>query len=286
MLGTGVMLLRGSTLLSAFFLGIACSRPPIEPIAPASPAASTTIAANENPPSPASATETETRNTSVVRSTMVLSGAEVSVHLPASASPPLPGVLMLPSALGARPAILGYADDLAEKGYAVLALDFFNGQVPDTHEQATKLRDEANQRAPEIASLIEASYQRLSTDERIGATRRYLVGWSYGAAWATYAASQLENLSGTVAYYGQNFTEVPSMYEQVNCPLLLIGGLEDAKPSPAKLQEVEQGLRGHGKSVNLLLVKGGHGFAEPTVPAYEKESADEAWSATLAFLER
>jgi carboxymethylenebutenolidase len=193
---------------------------------------------------------------------------------------------MLHSALGARPAILGYADDLSGKGFAVLALDFFEGQVPDTREQAMKLRDDANERASEIESLIGKAFQKLSTDERIGATRRYLVGWSYGAAWATYAASKLENLSGTVAYYGQNFTELPTMYEQVDCPFLLIGGLADDKPSPAKLREVKKGLRDHGKSVDLLLVKGGHGFAEPTLPAYDEASAAEAWAATLAFLKR
>jgi carboxymethylenebutenolidase len=217
---------------------------------------------------------------------MQLSGTEVSVHLPSSAKAPMPGVLMLHSALGARPAIFGYADDLAKEGYAVLALDLFAGQVPDTREEAMKLRDEANNRASEVENLIAEAYQKLSTDERIRATRRYLVGWSYGAAWATYAASKLKDLSGTVAYYGQNFTEQPSMYEQVNCPLLLIGGLDDDKPSPAKLREVEKGLKDHGKLVDLLLVKGGHGFAEPTLPAYDKASAAEAWAATLAFLER
>ena len=286
LLGDGVMLPRSVMLLSALLLAFACSRPPAEPAAPSSPAASTERAAYGNAPPPASSEGTETRNTPVDRSTMELAGTEVIVCLPRSARAPMPGVVLLHSARGARPAILGYADDLAKKGFAVLALDFFDGRVPDTQQQANNLRDDANQRASEIGSLIEKAYQTLSTDERIRATRRYLVGWSYGAAWATSAASQLENLSGTVAYYGQNFTEVPSLYEQVECPLLLIGGLEDERPSPAKLREVEQGLKDHGKSVDLLLVKGGHGFAEPTVPSYEEASANEAWAATLAFLKR
>ena len=74
------------------------------------------------------------------------------------------------------------------------------------------------------------------------------------------------------------------MYEQIDCPVLLVGGLDDNKPSPALLQRVEKGLKAHGKTVDLLLVKGGHGFAEPTLPAYEKTSAAQAWSAALAFL--
>lgn len=189
----------------------------------------------------------------------------------------MPGVVLLPSALGARPAIVGYADDVAEEGDTVLALDIIDGQVPDTQEQATKLRDEANERASELGSSVERAYQTLSTDERIRVTRRYFVGWSFGAAWAIYAASRLQNLSGTVAYYGQNFTEGQSMCEQVECPLLLIGGLEDDRPSPDQLREVAQGLREHGKSVELLLVRGRRGFAEPTVPAYDKAFADEAW---------
>lgn len=279
------MLHRIGMVLSATLVATGCSHV-VEPAAPSPPATSAELAADGNSPPPVSSNEMERGNTQVDRSTMVLAGTEVSVHLPQSARAPMPGVVLLHSALGARPAILGYADDLAEEGYAVLALDFFDGQVPHTQEQATKLRDEANERASELGSLVERAYQTLSTDERIRATRRYLVGWSFGAAWATYAASQLQNLSGTVAYYGQNFTEVPSMYEQVECPLLLIGGLEDERPSPDKLREVAQGLRDHGKSVDLLLVRGGHGFAEPTVPAYDKASADEAWAATLAFLKR
>ncbi len=269
-------------LVSVFLLSVGCagSRPSVEQHAPPSSSPTEPASHETSPP------QTNVPKPALERSTMELSGTEVTVHLPPDRQAPMPGVVMLHSALGARPAILGYADDLAGRGYAVLALDLFNGQIPSNPEQAVKLRDEANKRAPEIGGLILEAYGRLATDERIRATRRYLVGWSYGAAWATTAASKLEHLSGTVAYYGQNFTSLPALYEQVDCPFLLVGALDDEQPSPATLREVERHLKDNGKIVDLLLVKGGHGFAEPTLPAYEKASADEAWSATLDFLER
>ena len=132
-------------------------------------------------------------------------GTDLSLYLPANASPPLPAVLVFHSALGPTQAVHNYAAALAKDGFAACVLDLYEGQVADNASQATALRDNANARLPALTNLITRTYSSLRSDPRVFAPRRYLLGWSYGGAWATYAAGFLEDVAGVVAIYGHAF---------------------------------------------------------------------------------
>jgi carboxymethylenebutenolidase len=221
---------------------------------------------------------------SVARTVLNIEGTKLALHLPKKATPPLPAVLIFHSAMGRTNAVLGYADSLARRGYAACALDFYDGQVATSLEQATRLRDQANGRNEKLQALVAAAFAGLQSDPRVQARRRVLLGWSYGGAWATHTAGYLDDVSGVIAIYGEAFSDDPTLYERIDAPLLLVGGTADTTPSPKALREIEATLIERGIAVSLALFQGKHGFMEPTHPGYSERPAGRAWDAILQFL--
>lgn len=201
--------------------------------------------------------------------------------MPAGAKPPLPGVLMLHSAFGRTPAVLASADALARHGYAVYALDFFHGQTAHDTSRARELAEQTSTHSADLERVARDAYARLAADPRIRARKRFLLGWSFGAAWSTYLAGELPDVSGVVAFYGEAFSGNPGLYAHATAPMLLVGGTKDPGFTPAKLRAVA--AKKH--NVKLLFVDAAHGFCEPRHPGYDRKAADKAWAAALAFLD-
>jgi dienelactone hydrolase len=193
-------------------------------------------------------------------------------------------VIILHSALGRTESVLDYAAALAERGFAVYALDFFAGKSATTPSEGRPLRDEANTRAPQLEALVTDAYERLATDNAIQAQERYLVGWSYGAAWATHMAGVLPRLSGVVAYYGEAFSNEETLAERISAPILFVGATRDDSPPPTTLKNVEANLRENGKVATLLLLDAGHGFAERRHPGFDERASVSAFAEVLRFL--
>lgn len=187
--------------------------------------------------------------------------------------------------MGRTDSVLSWCDRLAQEGFAAVALDFFDGEVAQSPEEGRSLRDAANTRSAEIQHDVEQAYRRLVTDPRLRSDRRFLLGWSFGAAWATYAAGFLPDVQGVVAYYGQAFTDAPQLSRQLSSPLLFIGGQLDSTPSPEKLVSIVSQLRSNGKRAELCLFAAGHGFAERTHPGYDFRVAEKAWVSVIDFLQ-
>jgi carboxymethylenebutenolidase len=187
--------------------------------------------------------------------------------------------------MGSTPSVLGWCDQLAERGFAAVALDFYDGDVPRSVEEALALRDSAVRRAPAVRESIERAYDLLASDPRLRSERRFLLGWSFGAAWATVAAGFLPNVRGVVAYYGERFSENADLYETLRAPILFIGANRDSNPAPAQLKQIVATLTEKGKLAKLVVVDGGHGFAERAHPGYDAAIAEAAWQDTTRFLE-
>ena len=208
-----------------------------------------------------------------------------ALHLPREVPPPLPGALVLHSARGRTESVLAFCDRLASRGIAALAVDFFEGRVARGSADAMALRDAANQRSERLEELSVLAFEQLQADPRVASRSRFLVGWSYGAAWATYLAPKLPGLNGVIAYYGQAFSEDVERYRGMSAPVLLIGGQSDQQPSPERLRGVQRELLVRGVQVELRFVEAGHGFAERSHPGYREAARLQAERAALEFLD-
>lgn len=237
-------------------------------------------------PTVASRTPAKTSQpTDVTRSGLRVGDQELSLHLPEGLDAPLPTVLVLHSSMGRTESVLGWCDRLAQGGFAAVALDFFDGEVANSPDEGKALRDKANARSAQVQARIESAYEAVHQDARLRAEKRFLLGWSYGAAWSTYSLIFLKDVSGVVAYYGQAFTDNPALFDSLSSPVLLIGGRLDSAPPPERLESVVTQLKSNGKDVQLQFLEAGHGFAEQANEAYDQAASVQAWSYTIGFLQ-
>lgn len=221
----------------------------------------------------------------VERSHLIVGGQRLALHLPQGREAPVPSVLVFHSAMGRTESVLEWCDRLAERGFAAVALDFYGERIAKSPAEGRVLRDSANERSALLKGTVEQAWEEMQNDDRLRSSKRFLLGWSFGGAWATYSSGFLSDISGVVAFYGEAFTDDQDLVNVLQAPILFVGGENDTTPTPSTLQEIVARLESNGKVAELLLVRAGHGFAERNHPGYNPEVADDAWNAVIRFLE-
>src|SRR5512138_3807958 len=93
-----------------------------------------------------------------------------------------PGVLVLPSWFGLKPYFKHVCDRLAEQGYAALGLDYYNGRIGTTIEEAQALQEEAESDLDAMGALVKAAKEHLASLRRGKAVA--IMGFSMGTDWA------------------------------------------------------------------------------------------------------
>ena len=207
-----------------------------------------------------------------------VAGARAYVRIPEDAHS---GVVVLHPWWGLNDDVIAYADRLAGDGFAVVAPDMFGGQVASTIEEAERLSGETDEELDQAVALaaVDLLEDRLGPDAPLAA-----VGFSFGAAWAIWAATQRERLVATVVYYG---TWVDSVLGEATTPVLGHFAEDDPYESVETVAAFERGLRDAGRDVTIHRYPGtGHWFAEPSRDAYRSEAAELAFERTLVFLQQ
>lgn len=188
------------------------------------------------------------------------------LYLPeaAAAEAPVPAVILLHGAGGVLSAReLTYARQLAEMGVAALVLDAFGNR-----------RDLATGFIERLLSITEAmlladafaGLRFLEGLPEVDGRRVALVGFSYGAMAATFAAyeqvaevyaPQGQRFAGHAAYYGPCIARFQDN-RATGAPLLMLIGSEDAITDPARCAEVAGELRDGGAEVELIRYEGAY----------------------------
>ena len=160
----------------------------------------------------------------------------------------------------------------------------FGGQVASTIEDAERLSGSAESADtdPPVEAIALAAVDDLAT--RLGPTSRLgVVGFSFGAAYATLIPAERERLVASVVYYG---VYTGPHIEQSSAAVQGHFAETDQFESDEGIAELEGSLRSAGREVTIHRYPGtGHWFAEPSRDAYVREAADLAFERTVAFLQ-
>jgi carboxymethylenebutenolidase len=211
---------------------------------------------------------------------LVVDGQRVSVYA-ADAAGNGPGVVVFHAWWGLNDDVKAFAERLAVAGFSVLAPDFYGGNVTAEIDEAKRLTGTVDEDAANAIAL--AAVDRLAG--RPGATGRIgAIGFSFGAHWSVWSATQRDGVGASIVYYG---TTGGPVLNEPGAPVVGHFAEDDPFEGPDDVAAFEQGLRGAGREVTTHLYPGtGHWFAEPSRDAYRKEAADLAFERTVEFMRR
>jgi dienelactone hydrolase len=150
-----------------------------------------------------------------------------------------------------------------------------------------KVRNDSSARpkAPTPTRRSSRSRSLRSTTSRCVSARRlrWVLGFSFGAAYATLIPAERERLVASVVYYG---VYTGPHVEQSSAAVQGHFAETDQFESDEGIAELEGSLRSAGREVTIHRYPGtGHWFAEPSRDAYVPEAADLAFERTVAFLQ-
>ena len=190
------------------------------------------------------------------------------------------GVLVLHSFWGLTSSVKSLADDLADRGYTVLAPDINFGELPESEQEAL---DHLGAASPDrLASLVLSAAGLLYEKASEGPIA--IIGFGMGGSLALWASVRLSDLvTAAVSFYGSqqiDFAGSRSAY------MIHLAEQDDyITEDEAVFMEATMGLE--DLEVEVIHYPGTrHGFCEPDGETFDPDAFDLAWSRSLEFLEK
>ena len=204
---------------------------------------------------------------------------------PADMVDPLPAIIVIHEWWGLNDNIKAMADRLAAEGYIVLAVDLYGGSIAATPGEARAKMISIVENPDRATENIRQAYDFVNTVA--GAPKTGSLGWCMGGGWSLNTAMLFpDDLDAAVIYYGQ-VTADEDLLRPVNVPILGLFGEADTGIPVSSVRAFEDSLTRLRKEFEIHVYPGAeHAFANPTGVAYNREAAEDAWSKTLAFLNR
>ncbi|HEY7571656.1 MAG TPA: dienelactone hydrolase family protein [Nitrososphaeraceae archaeon] len=206
-----------------------------------------------------------------------------------STSKKVPGVIMIHENRGLNSYIKDMANTLAKQGYAVLAVDLFNGQTATNNDQARLLSTAVRNNQSEATNNLRSAVKYLSSLPFVDPTKIASIGWCFGGGQSLQLALNSQNhpLVATILYYGTPLITDSQQLSKIKWPLLgIFGDKDQANPLPL-INKFKAVLDSDKISNEILIYKGlGHAFANPSNQNYAPKETADAWQKTIAFLKR
>lgn len=190
-----------------------------------------------------------------------------------------PGVLVLPSWFGLKPYFKEVCDRLADNGYTALGLDYYNGRVGRTIEEAQTLQEEVEGDLDTMGAMVKAGKDHLvslQTQEPVA-----IIGFSMGTDWAVITAASEPDVAAIVLFYGGWIGD----FSQMKARVLGHYAESDEYQSPERTNGMVDSMKSAGVDVTVYHYPGtAHWFMEEDRPEYDPGAASLAWERTLEFL--
>jgi carboxymethylenebutenolidase len=207
-------------------------------------------------------------------------GKPLNTYL-ASPSSGGPGLLVLPSWFGLKPYFKQVCDRLAEQGYTALALDYYQGRVASTVDEADRLSSEAESDLDAMGAMVKTAKDHLASLRRGKPVA--IVGFSMGTDWAVITAANESDVAAIVLFYGGWIGDLSNMKSRVLGHYAEI----DEYQSPQRTNGMVENLKAAGVDVTIYNYPGtAHWFMEEDRPEYNPSAASLAWERTLQFLKQ
>ncbi len=183
------------------------------------------------------------------------------------------GLILVQEIFGLDPYILEDAQRWVDAGYEVMVPSMFDRQERGfmaDHDEAgfkTGLKYASDNGTENPVSDVRACVDALKEDGPV-----FLIGYCYGGTVAWRAASQIDDLSAVVSYYGGGVAKIADM--ALKCPVICHFGRKD--PHIAADEALSTIKAAHPEVPVYIYEKSGHGFNND---GRDDSNPDDAWLA-------
>jgi len=205
------------------------------------------------------------------------------VARPATASGPLPVVLVVHENRGLNPHIEDIARRLALDNFIAVAPDalFPLGGYPGDEDKARDLFGKLDQAKTTEDFVAAAAYAKgiAGGNGKLGA-----VGFCYGGGVVNMLATRVPELGAGVPFYG--VAPAADKVAGIKAALLLVYADNDERVN-GTFPAYEAGLKAAGVKFEAVKYPGTqHGFNNDTTPRYDEAAAKQAWARSIALFNR
>lgn len=187
-------------------------------------------------------------------------------------------VVLFHSALGLRPAVKAFADDLRHAGHAVQTPDLFDGEVFDQLDDGIAKRDRVG--IPGLIGRAQAAVAHLPNDV-------VYAGFSMGAAAAEFLAATRPRARGAILMHAALAPTELGAAVWPPVPLQVHVAVGDPFVDPVAVKALETAARAAGAPIEVFSYpRGGHLFADAGAADYDAASAETMLQRVLAMLAR
>jgi dienelactone hydrolase len=211
--------------------------------------------------------------------------------MPAGATGPVPGVLVVHDWLGVTDATRMRCDMLARIGYAAFAADVYGADVRPSEAEAPRVAGSYYGDQATWRTRLAAALDRFRQEQGVDTGRLAAIGYCFGGSSALQLARTGADLRAVVSFHGGLSTGPAGEAEQISAKLLVLNGGADPVVPDEAVHAFEQELRAAPAVDWQLVTYSGamHAFTVPTAHApdhgaeYDERADRRSWIAMKDF---
>ncbi|NRB20751.1 MAG: dienelactone hydrolase family protein [Rhodobacteraceae bacterium] len=203
---------------------------------------------------------------------------------------PGPGILVAPAFGGLGPFEEERAQELAEAGYVVLAVDYYgDGKRATSKEDAFAMMGELNSDRSLLARRMIAALNELKRQKSVDSERIGAMGYCLGGKAVLDLARTGEKFEACVSLHGV-YDAPPNSVSSIVPSLLILHGWEDPLATPDNFVSLASELTSKCQDWQMLSFgHTGHAFTNPNAQepdegmAYSQRATRRSWNALTDF---
>ncbi len=203
-----------------------------------------------------------------------------------------PGVLIVHEWKGLGTYAKSRAEQLANMGYVVFALDMYGkGIRPTTNDEAAAEAGKFYKDVPLMRARANAGLQILKSQPNVDTTRIAAIGYCFGGKTVLELARSGAAIAGVVSFHGTLATPNPEDAGNIKCKVLVCHGGIDPNVPPYQVKAFEDEMSAAKVDWQLIAYGGAvHSFTNPEAGsdpskgvAYNESADKRSWQAMQSF---
>lgn len=211
---------------------------------------------------------------------------------------PVPGVIVAPEWWGRNDYTEQRARELAEHGYAALAIDMYGDKkVTTASNQAYEWMMQTFEDPDTIVNRATAALNTLAAQDEVNADKLAAIGFCYGGKVALDLARSNAPLQAVATFHANLSPKAPAQEGQVQAEILVLHGEQDSMVSLDDVESFRKEMQAANVKHDVIIFKEAkHGFSNPLADerakangvdlGYNAEAEKQSLEAMYALLAR